>query len=41
MANASIAETDLAIKTYGSIVGNRWVQLAAGVGSSINSASAI
>jgi MFS transporter, OFA family, oxalate/formate antiporter len=31
MANASIAEADLAIKTYGSIVGNRWVQLAAGV----------
>ena len=31
MANASIAETDLAIKTYGSVVGNRWVQLAAGV----------
>src|SRR5258707_1854981 len=31
MANGSIAETDLAVKTYGSIVGNRWIQLAAGV----------
>src|SRR5712672_1427040 len=31
MANGSIAETDLAITTYGPIVGNRWIQLAAGV----------
>jgi OFA family oxalate/formate antiporter-like MFS transporter len=31
MANGSVAEADLAVKTYGSIVGNRWVQLAAGV----------
>jgi OFA family oxalate/formate antiporter-like MFS transporter len=31
MANDSSAGVDLAIKTYGPIVGNRWIQLAAGV----------
>ena len=31
MSNARQAQTDLAQQTYGPIVGNRWVQLAAGV----------
>jgi OFA family oxalate/formate antiporter-like MFS transporter len=31
MANAASAQLDLAQETYGPIVGNRWVQLAAGV----------
>ena len=31
MPNVSTAQTDLAKQTYGPIVGNRWIQLAAGV----------
>jgi MFS transporter, OFA family, oxalate/formate antiporter len=31
MSNGNAAQTDLAKQTYGPIVGNRWVQLAAGV----------
>ena len=31
MSTVSTAELDLAKKTYGPIVGNRWIQLAAGV----------
>src|SRR5450631_2919165 len=31
MSNGSAAQMDLAQQTYGPIVGNRWIQLAAGV----------
>src|SRR5664279_1298684 len=31
MSNESSAQTDLAQQTFGPIVGNRWIQLAAGV----------
>jgi OFA family oxalate/formate antiporter-like MFS transporter len=31
MSNERTAQTDLAQQTYGPIVGNRWIQLAAGV----------
>jgi MFS transporter, OFA family, oxalate/formate antiporter len=31
MSNVSTAQLDLAQQTYGPIVGNRWIQLAAGV----------